>query len=63
MGSEQVDTIFEPSLRVEGSRVSSSNWSLFNSRQVIYEHGGEIRIDTAPGEGTAFRVTLPLSSV
>jgi signal transduction histidine kinase len=61
MDSGQVETIFEPSLRAEGGRISSSNWSLFNSRQVIYEHGGEIRVDTAPGEGTSFHVTLPVT--
>jgi signal transduction histidine kinase len=61
MTAEEADSIFEPSFKVAAGRVSSGNWSLFNTRQIVYEHGGEIRIDTAPGKGTAFHVTLPLS--
>jgi signal transduction histidine kinase len=60
MTPEEADGIFEPSFKVAAGRVSSGNWSLFNTRQIVYEHGGEIRIDTALGKGTAFHVTLPL---
>ena len=60
MTADEADTIFEPSFKVAAGRVSSGNWSLFNTRQIVYEHGGEIRIDTAPGKGTAFHVNLPL---
>jgi two-component system NtrC family sensor kinase len=60
MSPEEADTIFDPSFRVAEGRVSSGNWSLFNSRQIVYEHGGEIRLETAPGEGTAMHVTLPV---
>ena len=54
------DAIFEPGFKVNGDRVSSANWSLFHSRQIVYEHGGEIRLDTAEGRGTAVHVTLPV---
>jgi signal transduction histidine kinase len=60
MTAEEADTIFDPSFKVTENRVSSGNWSLFNSRQIVYEHGGEIRIDTAEGKGAAFHVTLPV---
>lgn len=60
MPPEQAATIFEPSFKVEGGRVSSANWSLFNTRQIVYEHGGEIRLETAQGKGTAVSVVLPL---
>lgn len=30
-------------------------------RQVVEEHGGEVRVETAPGQGAAFEVSLPLS--
>lgn len=59
MSREQADTIFDPTFKVAGSRVSSGNWSLFNSRQIVYEHGGEIRLETAEGKGTTVYVTLP----
>jgi signal transduction histidine kinase len=60
MPPDEADTIFDPSLKVAEGRVSSGNWSLFNSRQIVYEHGGDIRLETAPGAGTAMHVTLPV---
>jgi len=60
MSPEEADNVFDPSFRVADGRVSSGNWSLFNSRQIVYEHGGEIRLETAPGQGTAMHVTLPV---
>lgn len=60
MSSEEAETIFDPSFKVAAGRVASGNWSLFSSRQIVYEHGGAIRLETAPGQGTAMHVTLPL---
>jgi signal transduction histidine kinase len=60
MALEEADTIFDPSFKVTDNRVSSGNWSLFNTRQIVYEHGGDIRINTAKGKGAAFHVTLPV---
>jgi two-component system NtrC family sensor kinase len=62
MSPEQADTIFDPTFRVSGSRVSSGNWGLFNSRQIVYEHGGDIRVDTAEGRGTTVLITLPITA-
>jgi signal transduction histidine kinase len=59
MTAEEVETMFDPSLKIEGGRVASGNWSLFNTRQIIYEHGGEILVETQPGKGTAVHVVLP----
>jgi signal transduction histidine kinase len=61
MSAEQVENIFDPGFKVvSGNRISSGNWSLFNSRQIIFEHGGDIRIDSAEGKGTTVWVTLPV---
>ncbi len=60
MSPDEAETIFDPSFKVAEGRVSSGNWSLFNSRQIVYEHGGEIRLETAPGAGTAMHITLPV---
>ena len=60
MTAREAGTIFEPSFKVADGRVSSGNWSLFNSRQIVYEHGGDIRVETAEGQGTAVHVTLPV---
>ena len=60
MSPDEVDTIFDPVFKVDGRRVSSGNWSLFNTRQMVYEHGGDIRVETEPGHGTSVHVTLPI---
>jgi signal transduction histidine kinase len=59
MSAEQATTVFEPSFKVEGGRISSGNWSLFNTRQIVYQHGGAIRLETEPGKGTEVSVLLP----
>jgi sensor histidine kinase regulating citrate/malate metabolism len=40
--------------------VSSGNWSLFNARQIVYEHGGAITVQTAEGAGASMHVVLPV---
>jgi len=60
MTAEQAENIFDPSFKVADGRVSSGNWSLFNTRQIVYEHGGDIRVDTVLGKGTLVHVSLPL---
>jgi signal transduction histidine kinase len=57
---ERLASIFDPSFQTAAGRVSSANWSMFNARQVIREHGGDIRIESKPGSGTAVTVTLPV---
>jgi signal transduction histidine kinase len=61
MTKEEMENVFDPGFRVSADRMGTGNWSMFSSRQVIHEHGGEIRIDSAPGEGTTVKVTFPLS--
>jgi signal transduction histidine kinase len=60
MSAEEAETIFDPSFKVAAGRVASGNWSLFNSRQIVYEHGGGIQVETEPGQGTSMHVTLPI---
>jgi signal transduction histidine kinase len=57
--AEELANIFEPAFKVRAGRVSTGNWGLFSCRQIIREHGGEIEIQSGPGEGTTVRVTLP----
>jgi two-component system, NtrC family, sensor kinase len=62
MTPEEAETIFEPQFKIAGSRVATGHWSLFNARQIVYEHGGAISLDTAPGSGTAVHVILPVTA-
>jgi two-component system, NtrC family, sensor kinase len=62
MTPEQLDNIFDPTFQIAGERVRSGNWSLFNSRQIVFEHGGDIQISSAVGQGTTVTVVLPCRS-
>lgn len=55
----ELATIFDPNFRVSHGRVASGNWSMFSSRQIVREHGGDIQIESQKGQGTRVRVTLP----
>jgi signal transduction histidine kinase len=57
-----LQTIFEPGFRVSGTRVRAGNWNMFSSRQIVREHGGDIRIRSHPGIGTSVLVRLPVES-
>ncbi len=59
MRSEEVSRLFDPAFRVQAGRVSTGDWSLFSSRQIIQEHGGQIEIQSSVGKGTLVRVALP----
>jgi signal transduction histidine kinase len=59
MSAEELDNIFDPAFRVSESRVASGNWSLFNIRQIVFEHGGDIHIESTEGKGTTVSVTIP----
>jgi signal transduction histidine kinase len=59
VGGSQLARIFEPSFRASGDSVRATNWSMFSSRQIIREHGGDIHVDSGEGKGTTVRVTLP----
>jgi two-component system, NtrC family, sensor kinase len=55
----ELEAIFDPGFKVTKGRVTTGNWSMFSSRQIIREHGGDIHIASKPGEGTCVRVLFP----
>ena len=61
LSKEEQKTIFDPGFRESGGRMAAGNWSMFNSRQIIRQHGGDIRLESDEGKGTAVTVSLPLS--
>jgi signal transduction histidine kinase len=43
------------------SRPGGSGLGLPTTRKILHQHGGDIQVDSQPGKGTRFIVTLPLS--
>lgn len=56
---EDLDRIFDPFFTTKPVG-EGTGLGLAISYQIVRNHGGEIRVESAPGEGTAFRVRLPL---
>lgn len=56
---EQLPHLFEPMFQVADGRVSTGNWSMFTSRRLVKDHGGDIRVRSRKGEGTTVSVILP----
>ncbi|MBI1897555.1 MAG: HAMP domain-containing histidine kinase [Acidobacteria bacterium] len=63
LSSQELITIFDPGFKVARGRVSTGNWGMFSSRQIVREHGGEIEIQSTPGAGTRVCVTLPVQGL
>ncbi|MBL8226994.1 MAG: HAMP domain-containing histidine kinase [Bryobacterales bacterium] len=63
MKPEELEALFDPGFRVAEGRVSTGNWSMFSSRQVVREHGGDIAVESCVGKGTTVRVTFPLQKL
>ena len=40
--------------------IVASGIGLYVARSVVHSHGGDIHVDSTPGEGTCFAVQLPL---
>jgi signal transduction histidine kinase len=54
--------IFEKFERVDPSEPGGSGLGLFISRQLARAMGGDISVDSAPGRGARFVLTLPVGS-
>lgn len=46
----------------ENSHISGTGLGLYLSRQLVMMHGGDITVQSAAGEGSAFRLRMPLAS-
>jgi signal transduction histidine kinase len=58
---EDLPNIFDRFWRDEPSRQGSSGLGLAIARQLVQAHGGSIRVESQPGKGTTFLVSLPAS--
>lgn len=60
MDETQLKGLFDPEFRVADGRVGTGNWSMFSSRQVVREHGGDIEVESTRGAGTRVMVSFPI---
>jgi two-component system OmpR family sensor kinase len=65
MTAEQAQHIFERFYRADAARNRASGGTglgLAIVAGLVTAHGGEVSVQTAPGQGADFRVKLPLST-
>ncbi len=62
IASEDLPRIFNRFSRVKGERRADSvGLGLYITRKLVEAHGGRIRVESTPGEGSTFFFTLPLA--
>ncbi len=62
IAAEDVSRIFDRFYRGRGERVASgSGLGLYIAAEIIAQHGGTIRVESVPGAGATFFITLPVN--
>lgn len=61
IGEPEQGRIFEKFYRAEASRhqIPGAGLGLVIAREIVHAHGGEIWVESQPGEGSVFQFTLP----
>lgn len=60
--AEHLATVFDRFTRLPGSEgTPGSGMGLFIARSLTEAHGGTITVDSTPGQGSTFRITLPVA--
>jgi signal transduction histidine kinase len=54
---ENAERIFEPFFT---TKEGGTGLGLAISRQIVLDHGGTLTCESSPGDGTVFRLTLPI---
>ncbi len=61
IAAHHIPHLFDRFYRAESSRTEpGSGLGLAIAKQLVERHGGTIEVESEPGEGTTFRVVLPM---
>ncbi|MGA0586102.1 response regulator [Dyella sp. KRB-257] len=60
MEQDTLDRLFEPFFT---TKESGTGLGLLSCKRIVASHGGVMRVDSAPGEGTTFRLYVPLTGL
>jgi CheY-like chemotaxis protein len=60
MDAEVLPHVFEPFFTTKG-RAKGTGLGLATVYGVLQQHGGDVEVDSAPGEGTTFRLYFPMA--
>ena len=58
--AKELAAMFEPRFKVSAGHVTTGNWTLFNARQIIREHGGDMEVAS---ESAGMRTIISLPSI
>lgn len=61
--SEYLPQIFSQFVRIPGSPETGAGLSLALARRMVEAHGGQISVQSQPGQGTVFSLTLPINGI
>ncbi len=62
--ADRLERIFEPFEQADGSagrRFGGAGLGLSIARQLVTAHGGELKVESVPGQGSTFSFTLPIA--
>jgi len=60
LSPDQIQRLFQPFTRLyNGQEVQGVGLGLYISKAIVEAHGGRIWVESAPGQGSTFMVTLP----
>jgi signal transduction histidine kinase len=60
---EYLDRIFERFFSVPGRRAGGVGLGLYLVREIVQAHGGEVGVESQPGQGARFWFSLPLAEI
>ncbi len=62
IAKEFLERVFEKFFRIPGTRGEGIGLGLYISREIVQAHGGELGLQSEPGQGSRFWFSLPLAA-